>query len=295
MKRACAALVLAWMLACAHAHAEEAWVYEAKGLGGRGCLIFVTHLSPHPVIHSDRIARCLSSASVIAYETDPTVSSSIWKGFERKPGEMSVKDIEVDSPRLKAALQAAGYAPSEIEYILALHPAGIYRALFYSKALASKTVLYPNIDIEIAKKYRNEGMEIVSLEGMPAFYRNEKNIDEKRLSDYIGRLCDIYLSPSRLGALSAEIEDYVKSISVLPDVDSSYRRKVEFNTRILGLPLDSVFHDVDDRNGVIAEGIVHTLQTHKNSVMFVGADHLGGAKGLLHLIAARNVDLKLIE
>lgn len=295
MKRYFAALVLVGVLGCAQAHTEEAWVFEAEGLGGRGCLVFVTHLSPRPIVHSDRIARCLSGASVIAYETDPTVSSSIWKGFERKPGEMSVKDITVDSVRLKAALQVAGYSSSEIDYIFTLHPAGIYRALFYSKALGSKTVLFPNIDIEIAKKYKEEGMEILSLEGMSAFYRNEKNIHEKRLSDYIRALCDVYLSPGKLENVSAKIENYVKSASVLPHVDSSYRRKIEFNTKILELPLDSVFHDVDDRNGVIADGIARTLKNHKNSVIFVGADHLGGAQSLLHFIASKNINFKLIE
>jgi hypothetical protein len=237
----------------------------------------------------------LSNASVIAYETDPTVPLSIWKGFERTAGEASVKDIRVDSARLRDALKVAGYSSSEVDYILALHPAGIYRALFYSKALASKTVLFPNIDIELAKKYKGKGLDIVSLEGMPAFYWNEKKIDAERLGKYIRALCDIYLSPGRLEKVSVEIENYVKSISVLPDMDSSYRRKIEFNTKILGLPLDSVSHDVDDRNGVIADGVVSTLQVHKNALIFVGADHLGGPQSLLKLIDSKNVSFKLIE
>src|SRR6476620_92660 len=257
MKQAFYILLLGLMLA-SQAQSEEAWVYEIEGAGGTGCIVFVAHLTPRPAVQSERIERCLRNASAIAFETDPTVpSSSVWEGYERADGEPTVKDLAIDPERLKNALKAAGYSSAKIAYILDLHPVGIYRALvYYSPLVAPKIKLFPNIDIIFARKYKGKGYDIVSLEGMPAYYRNEKNINIDQLNIFIEKACEIHLVPGRREKTITAMEEYGKSQTVLPNADSSYKRKVVFNTQILGLPEETVVHDVDSRNDEIATGIV---------------------------------------
>ncbi|RYH53565.1 MAG: hypothetical protein EON54_13590 [Alcaligenaceae bacterium] len=296
MKQALSILFFLTWMSISHAESEEAWIYELKGAGGMGCLVFVTHLSPHPIGESKRISRCLENASAIAFETDPTIPiQSLWTGFERSPAEPSLKDLAVDPARLSLALHHAGYTEREISYVKKLHPAGIYRALFYSSVFATQVALLPNIDIELAKRYKGTTIQLISLEGMLAFYRNEKKLSSETAGLYINRLCDVFLDPERLETTLKNIEEYAMTVSVLPNAESSYNRKVFFNTQILGLPLDSVEHDVGNRNRAIAGGILKTLQAHKKSVLFVGADHLGGPQSLLKAIAVMGIDSELLQ
>ena len=296
MKQAFCTLLLGLMLA-PQAQSEEAWVYEVEGAGGTSCIVFVAHLTPRPAVQSERIERCLRNASAIAFETDPTVpSSSVWQGYERARGEPTVKDLAIDPERLTNALKAAGHSPANIAYILELHPVAAYRALvYYSPLITPNIKLFPNIDILLARKYKSKGYEIVSLEGMPAYYRNEKNINVDQLNIFIEKACEIHLVPGRREKTITAMEEYGKSQTVLPDADSSYKRKVIFNTQILGLPLETVIHDVDSRNDEIAAGILRTLKRHGSTLIFVGADHLGGSRSVLQSLAQKNVNFKLMK
>ena len=275
-----------------YARPEEAWVYMLDdGSGSRACLIAVAHLSPHPIQHSKRVEDCLSKAPVVAFETDPTERlASVWEGYVRQPSDPRLESLSRGMPeKVRAALAVGGYSPSEIKYLLNLHPAGVYRALLYGKAFASNVKLLPNIDLTTAARAKADGKPLISFEGMPAFYANEKNISVDQLGELIDLMCDLYLSPERMAKVAKELDLYAQTHSVLPEVDSSHKAKIKFNTEIMGLPLYSVAYDVDNRNAGIAEGIARTVHQHPHALIFIGADHLGGPQGVLGALERKGI------
>lgn len=261
------------------------------------CLMATSHVAVTLSPESKELIDCIKSAKAYAFEVNIALGpKNTLQLFERSPGEISFLDL---SPAVKGkiepALAAARYNKLDIEYILKLHPAGIYRALISSKKLGYEVELSPNTDILLARTVLEKKEKYIELEGFAEWSKSERQFSLDQLNELISIMCDLVLDPLKTAAYKAEINKFVENMNVLPDVESAWNKKFYFNTKLLGLPAYSMAYEVDNRNALIGANMIKAMQENGEVMMFVGAAHVGGPTSVLKILEKSGVKVKRVQ
>lgn len=259
--------------------------------GSQSCLIAINHLVLRPALESAEILACEKRARALVLESNPAVPPTFsWSAYERKKGELGLANLhESTVKKIIPALKAAQYSDEEIKYFLTLHPVAIYRALVYSKALAPNADLKANLDIQLARVAHSKYFKIIEMEGMKSYFQSERQLDVDQIDLLISRMCDLLLKPERMASYAAMANGFAQNLSAQPDVDTAWNKKVWFNTVVLGLPQYTVFHDVDNRNFLMVDGMLKATEAEGAVLIFIGSAHIGGPNGVLKLLEKKGV------
>ena len=281
------------LVACASTSAESdrPLIFSLKTQTGRsGCLVAINHLVLHPAEESAEIVACERQARSLVVEAAPKGDNTFsWSRYARSKNDPSLQDLsQATIKKVRQALTLALYSQHDIDSLLTLHPAAIYRALIYSKAL-SDVKLVPNLDLRLMEAARLKNFAIREMEGMEGYFENERRLTSQQLEEILSGLCDLYIEPERLKRTRTLVDQYANDASAQPEIDTARNKKLWFNTIALGLPEFTVAHDVDARNPAIVRGMLKAMEADGSVLIFVGAAHVGGPEGLIKLLRDEGV------
>jgi hypothetical protein len=287
------------MVACSTQRAINApliFHLESKD-GARSCLMATSHAAVTLSPESKELIDCIKSAKAYAFEVNIDLGpKNTLQLFERGSGEISFTDLNQSvKEKIQPALIAAKYNKLDIEYILKLHPAGIYRALISSKKLGHEIQSFPNTDILLARAVLEKKEKYIELEGFAEWSKSERQFSLDQLNEIISIMCDLVLDPIKLAAYKAEINKFVENINVLPDIETAWNLKFYFNTKMLGLPAYSMAYEVDNRNALIGKNMLKAMEENGQVMMFVGAAHVGGPVSVLKVLENGGVKVKRVQ
>jgi hypothetical protein len=265
--------------------------------GMRSCLMATSHVAVTPSPESEQLINCIKYAKAYAFEVNIALTpKNILQIFERNPGEIGFSDLSFAvKEKIRPALLAAKYNNLESEYILKLHPVGIYRALTYSKILSPEVKLVPNSDILLAQSVLAKKAKYIELEGFSEWAMSEKQISLEQLNELILIMCDLILNPIKLEIYKTKITKFAEALNILPDIESGWNLKFFHDTKILGLPAYSTAHEVDNRNALIGTNMLKAIKENDQVMMFVGAAHVGGPQSVLKILEKGGVKVERVQ
>lgn len=287
------------LVGCATTSAESdrPLIFSLKTQTGRGgCLVAINHLVLHPAEESAEIVACERQARSLVMEAAPKGDNIFsWSRYARRKNDPSSHDLsQATTKKVRHALALALYSQHDIEFLLTLHPAAIYRALTYSKAL-SDVKLVANLDLRLMQSARLKNFAIREMEGMEGYFENERRLTSQQLEEILPGLCDLFIEPERLKSTRTLFDQYANNSSAQPDIDTARNKKLWFNTIALGLPEFTVAHDVDARNPAIVRGMLKAIEADGNVLIFVGAAHIGGPEGVIKLLQNEGVTVSRLR
>jgi uncharacterized protein YbaP (TraB family) len=295
----CLILLFFLQASCNAQPADEPLIFHLHFKDGkRSCLVGIHHVAIVAAKDTPELIDCAAHASAVAVEADINKGPSTFLSlYEKRAGEFGVERLASSTVRkLRPALKAARLSDTEIDYVLTnLHPAGIYRTLLTAKLLDGDTKFVANLDIAFMKGAAALNIKLFEIEGYENLRRSELDIELKDLDALISALADFYLDADRLNKALLKANEFGRSLSAQPNVDSSLQRKYFFNSEILGLPPFSVHYEVVKRNPLMVDGLLRAVETQGQLIVFVGASHIGGEHGMLELLRQKGVKVTRIK
>lgn len=265
--------------------------------GKSSCLVAMHHIAIVPAVETTEIVKCKRRARAIVVEANPfgtdTFSLNRYKilGEEFSAERLSKSTFQ----KILPAMLIAGYSHQEFDFFVSLHPVALYRALLSPKAFSAKQAFYPNLDLRMIKSAHEKGLKIIEIEGTTRFIKMELEFSIEKLDSLISIICDLYLDPVKLKKLERLIMSYGENLNAQPNIDTALNYKKYFNTELFGLPLYTVAKDVEDRNPYMVKKMIEAMKINGETLIFVGADHVGGPNGILVLLKKAGVKIQRIQ
>lgn len=265
--------------------------------GTKSCLMASSHVAITPSSESKELIDCIKHAKAYAFESNILETPKFFPQIlTRNSEEISYSDLSLTTrEKIKPALRELQYTEADIDYILQLHPVGIYRALTHAKKLEPEVQLVPNLDIAIAQSVIAKKVKYIELEGITELSKSERRISLDQLNELITIMCDLVLDAAKFAAYKIEINKYAQSLNALPNIESGWNLQFHFNTKMLGLPAYSVTHEVDNRNALIGANMLKAMKENGSVMMFVGAAHVGGPASVLKVLEQAGIRVERIQ
>lgn len=294
MVRFCMGVLLAMALHPAVLAAGTVILYLRTPAGGQACLVGTSHLVLERASEDAQLLQCKRDARVVLVEAFPIPGKVFsWSGYVRRPGDPSVSDLSpAMRARLPQCLRWAGYKQTEIDALLAMHPAAVYRAILYAHTLKPAFSLFPNVDVLVAAAALQKGFPTREIEGMDEFYRNDRTLSPQEVETFIQPLCDVLGNAERRAEFKASALTYVRAMEEARTADDMWHLTRALNSQVLGLPEEASIHDIEQRNPRMADNIEQAVNEYRSALVFVGGAHLGGPRGIVALLRARGVTVQ---
>ncbi|WP_051293895.1 TraB/GumN family protein [Pseudoduganella violaceinigra] len=269
-------------------------LYKLEYAGNTSWLFGTIHVgTPDFFPLEPRVTQALESATAVALEIDPAAdparSMAVMReyGLYAAGGGSAMTDIRPEyRPRLERMLKKHGIsqemvAPMKPWLIVMMITIGEYRNLGYRPELG--------VDLQLARSAHGRKQRIVELESVSAqaslFGRLTKDEQARFLEDSL----DTFEDPTQ-GVQPRDLLDAWASADAAKF--EALAREVEEDKTFSGKFMKQVL--LNERNPVLADGIVEMMKKEQHSFAAIGTLHLVGTGNVAELLRRRGVKVERI-
>lgn len=269
-------------------------LYKLEYAGNTSWLFGTIHVGKQDFYPLEpRVTQALERATAVALEIDPTADPARSMAVMREfglyaPGSGSaMTDIRAEyRPRLERMLAKHGIAPEMVApmkpwLVVMMLTLGEYRNLGYGPELG--------VDLQLARLAHGQKKRVVELEsigGQAALFGRLSNQEQAR---FLEDSLDIIENPKQ-GVQPRDLVDAWASADAAKF--EALAREVEEDTTFSGKFMKKVL--LNERNPLLADGIVAMMKMEQHSFAAIGTLHLVGSGNVAELLRQRGVKVERI-
>lgn len=240
-----------------------------------------------------RVTKALGQATAIALEVDPAADPAKSMGVMREyglyaPGSGSaMTDIRPEyRPRLERMLKKHGIAPEMVAQmkpwlIVMMITIGEYRNLGYQPELG--------VDLQLARSAHGRGLRVVELESVGAQAALFGRLTQQEQAQFLEDSLDTFEDSAQGVQPRDLIEAWASADAAKFDL---LAREVDEDKTFSGKFMKQVL--LNERNPVLADGIVEMMKKEQHSFAAIGTLHLVGSGNVAELLRQRGVKVERI-